>query len=347
MGHGTRRSAVGWAQAVRQGRRDVSIGEALAEARRRAGLTVAQVGYKTGIRETIITAIEDDDYSPCGGDSYARGYIRIIAQAVGADTEPLIREYNTAPPSPQPATEGTAPPSPQPATEGTVDPVTVTRMRGWIWRAWLAVVVAGIGVIWFGTAVVLHHTGTAAPSARAHSVAQSHPSQHRQAPPTQTPVPGTLTPATVPARTLSPVRATAFGPYGGSHGDNGNLASLAIDANPATAWHTDWYATARFGNLYPGTGLLMDMGRPVTITAAQITLGSSHGATLQLRIGTAPALADLPSVADAVDAGGMVRLPLTTPAHGRYVLIWFTGLPPGPAGTFQASVYSLRLEGRI
>jgi hypothetical protein len=37
---------------------------------------------------------------------------------------------------------------------------------------------------------------------------------------------------------------------------------------------------------------------------------------------------------------------LATPAHGRYVLIWFTRLPPDPAGTFQASVYNLRLEGR-
>jgi hypothetical protein len=89
------------------------------------------------------------------------------------------------------------------------------------------------------------------------------------------------------------------------------------------------------------------MGRPVTITAAQITLGSGHGATLQLRIGTAPTLADLPPVAHAGNASGVVRLRLTAPAHGHYVLIWFTSLPPGPAGTFQASVYSIRLQGRI
>jgi hypothetical protein len=42
----------------------------------------------------------------------------------------------------------------------------------------------------------------------------------------------------------------------------------------------------------------------------------------------------------------MMRLRLTTPAHGRYVLIWFTRLPPDPAGTFQASVHNVRLEGR-
>jgi hypothetical protein len=44
--------------------------------------------------------------------------------------------------------------------------------------------------------------------------------------------------------------------------------------------------------------------------------------------------------------GGVVRLRLTRPGRGRYVLLWFTRLPPDPAGTFQASVYSLQLEGR-
>jgi Helix-turn-helix domain len=64
---------LGGRRAIRQGRCDVSIGDALAEARRQAGLTVAEVSHRTGIRETIITAIEGDDYSACGGDSYARG----------------------------------------------------------------------------------------------------------------------------------------------------------------------------------------------------------------------------------------------------------------------------------
>ena len=63
-------------------------------------------------------------------------------------------------------------------------------------------------------------------------------------------------------------------------------------------------------------------------------------------MGAAPALAGLPPAAHVADAGGVVRLRLPTPAHGRYVLIWFTSLPPGPAGTFQARVYGLQLEGR-
>ena len=72
------------------------VGEALAEARGRAGLTVGEVSQRTRIRETIIRGIEDDDYSACGGDFYARGNIRSIATAVGTDPEPLICEYDAA-----------------------------------------------------------------------------------------------------------------------------------------------------------------------------------------------------------------------------------------------------------
>ena len=72
----------------------VSIGEILAQSRQRAGLSVARVSEQTRIRERIIRGVEDDDYSACGGDFYARGHIRAIATAVGTDPGPLIREYD-------------------------------------------------------------------------------------------------------------------------------------------------------------------------------------------------------------------------------------------------------------
>ena len=70
------------------------IGEILAQSRQRAGLSVARVSEQTRIRERIIRGVEDDDYSACGGDFYARGHIRAIATAVGTDPGPLIREYD-------------------------------------------------------------------------------------------------------------------------------------------------------------------------------------------------------------------------------------------------------------
>ena len=74
----------------------MSIGETLAAARRDAGLSVTQLSQRTRIRETVIQGIERDDFSPCGGDFYARGHIRSIAKIVGVDPEPLVREYDSA-----------------------------------------------------------------------------------------------------------------------------------------------------------------------------------------------------------------------------------------------------------
>jgi cytoskeletal protein RodZ len=79
----------------------VSIGDTLADARRQAGLTITQVSQRTCIRETIIRGIERGDFSACGGDFYARGHIRSIARAVGADDEELIREYDAQHGAPQ------------------------------------------------------------------------------------------------------------------------------------------------------------------------------------------------------------------------------------------------------
>jgi hypothetical protein len=188
------------------------------------------------------------------------------------------------------------------------------------------------------------HAAVAASAASKHAATDHHPRHARPnpAPKTSQPAEAPSPPPAMPAQTLTPVHASAFGPGGG---DNPQLAHLAIGGHRAAGWHTDWYTSARFGNLYLGTGLLLDMGRPVTVTAARITLGSARGASLQVRIGAKPALTAMPPAAHVSGTGGTVRLQLTTPAHGRYVLVWFTRLPADPAGTFQALVYNVSLEG--
>ena len=67
-----------------------SIGRALQQARIDAGLTVDEVSTSTRVRVPIVQAIEEDDFSRCGGDVYARGHIRTLARAVGLDPDPLI-----------------------------------------------------------------------------------------------------------------------------------------------------------------------------------------------------------------------------------------------------------------
>jgi hypothetical protein len=145
-------------------------------------------------------------------------------------------------------------------------------------------------------------------------------------------------------RSLQPSSASAFNPNG--QGDNNQLAPLAIDRSLTTAWQTDWYASPAFGNLEAGTGLMLDMGRVVTISGAQILLAAPRGADFQLRAGmSAGSLADVPVLASESGAGGWVRIRLSAPVHARYVVIWFTKLPADASGTFQVSVFDVRLEG--
>ncbi len=87
------------------------------------------------------------------------------------------------------------------------------------------------------------------------------------------------------------------------------------------------------------------MGRTVTITSAQIMLGVMTGADFQLRAGGEPVPADLQPTARAIEAGGLVTMRPARPAKARYLLLWFTRLPPDSSGTFQANIYGVRLHG--
>ena len=307
------------------------------------------------MREPVILDIEGDDYSACGGEFEVRGHIRVLAAAVGADPGPLIAAYDSARRGgPALAGEVTEPIPPVRVPPGRSEPVTPAATGGRRRRPALVValgvvLVAGLGVAGY---LLADPGGGGAPSAGAPTATASQAGRATRAASAPS---ATGSPQAAPAsastaagarpRRLTPVSATAFGSAGGP-GDNSDLARLAIDGNPATAWHTDWYSTARFGNLYPGTGLLVDMGHQATLTGAAIRLGRAHGASFQLRAGATPALASLRPVARASGAGGMVRLRFTRPVRGRYLLLWFTRLPPGPTGNFQASVYQLVLMGR-
>jgi transcriptional regulator with XRE-family HTH domain len=335
----------------------VSIGETLLAARQRAGLTVGDVSDETRIRSVLIRGIERDDFSGCGGDFYARGHIRAIANALGTDPRPLIEEYDAIKRTKDLEAAAVFAPS---------TPIKIRERRGVNWTAILSVLLLAV----LGFAGYLYVSGSghsAEPGRRSPAHRHGHGTSNLSSRSTRTPrastsggsggaSPGASTAggsggsspgASTAAKThvLAPVGATAFGPAGPGSGDDPGDAGLVIGRAVGTAWRTDWYATANFGGLQHGTGLLIDLGRPLTITAAEVTLGSASGADLQLRAGTAPALADLPTVAAATDAGGAVRLSLATPVLARYVLIWFTKLPPDSTGTFQASVYNVRIVG--
>ena len=177
-----------------------------------------------------------------------------------------------------------------------------------------------------------HHT------TRPRTQATSHPTAH----PSGSPASTTAASSPVPLRIAS---AAAFGPGGIGHGDNPAMASQAITSSGSAYWQTDWYATSHFGGLESGTGLLLDLGSPVSVTNAQLTLGPSAGGSLELLAGSTPVLADLHVVATAQNPGGTLNVPVASPVPGRYLLIWFTSLPPDSTGTYQVRVSHVQVSG--
>src|SRR5262249_38766104 len=112
--------------------------------------------------------------------------------------------------------------------------------------------------------------------------------------------PSAASPVTTQA--LTPASVAAFGPAGLGDGDDPQGAALAIGGDPAQPWISQWYATAQFGALKQGTGLLLDMGRPVTVASVRLSL-VYPGADVQLRAGSKPVSAWLPAVARVSDTG--------------------------------------------
>ncbi|MFJ4190721.1 helix-turn-helix domain-containing protein [Kitasatospora sp. NPDC089509] len=137
-----------------------SIGRVLSAARIEAGLTVDQVSTATRVRVPIVHAIEEDDFGRCGGDFYARGHIRAIAQAVGADGEALVARYDAA--------HGGSPASRSPATQ-LIDsgPIKVPARSRPNWAAaMVAAIVAVVALIGFNlVSGKSGHTGSGTASA--------------------------------------------------------------------------------------------------------------------------------------------------------------------------------------
>ena len=71
----------------------MSLGSLIAKARKDAGLSLEDLAAKTNIRMSVLSEIEKNDFSHCGGETYARGHIRNIAAILKADQKEFIRLY--------------------------------------------------------------------------------------------------------------------------------------------------------------------------------------------------------------------------------------------------------------
>lgn len=126
-------------------------------------------------------------------------------------------------------------------------------------------------------------------------------------------------------------------PPDGNGEENPELAGLAADGDPGTAWQTmEYYRDPKFGLLKQGVGLVVDLGKQQQVSSVEVTV---LGSPTSFEVLAAPeeeaaptGVAGLRQVAAADDVGGRTDLRLEGPVSTRYLVVWLTSLPPEGGG---------------
>lgn len=165
---------------------------------------------------------------------------------------------------------------------------------------------------------------------------------HRAAGPT----PSATTAGPSATAAITPQHVTEFDPYGDHKDPHVEEAPNAADGNPATAWHTQTFFSAKLGNEKPGVGLLVDLGSARSVSAVRLRLlGTGTSVALLESDGARPPGTDkqMTLVADAAGAGTQVTLRPAKPTTARYWVVWLTQLPSGGGG-FRGGVAEMTFE---
>jgi cytoskeletal protein RodZ len=73
----------------------MNLGEVLNAARTAAGLSIDDLAAITSVRAGLLVEMEQNNFSHCGGDIYARGHLRNIAPKLRLDAAKLVELYNS------------------------------------------------------------------------------------------------------------------------------------------------------------------------------------------------------------------------------------------------------------
>lgn len=71
----------------------MSLGSTIKETRKRVGVSIEKLAERTSIRATLLRDFELDDFSKCGGNTYARGHVRNIANALSVEPSLFLDLY--------------------------------------------------------------------------------------------------------------------------------------------------------------------------------------------------------------------------------------------------------------
>lgn len=159
-------------------------------------------------------------------------------------------------------------------------------------------------------------------------------------------------------RTFTIMKARSFDPFGDDDGngkpdkrkgtESEELVPVINDADATTAWLTSQYTSTDLDGK-EGVGVVLDLGAPQDVQQVSMRLvgkGSQVDVRVADRIYSDPAL--WTPLAGAFAPRDRLDLRAPRPVTGRYVLIWFTKVPPAEeqgTGVYQGGIKSVVVTG--
>ncbi|CAB4827213.1 unannotated protein [freshwater metagenome] len=72
----------------------MTLGSTIRDAREAARISLESLSDSTSIRMGLLTEMENNNFGHCGGDTYARGHLRTIANRIGLNPQILLDLYD-------------------------------------------------------------------------------------------------------------------------------------------------------------------------------------------------------------------------------------------------------------
>ena len=147
-----------------------------------------------------------------------------------------------------------------------------------------------------------------------------------------------------PVSVALPIRAVEdFDPEGTDQSERPEETGFAVDGDTSTAWHTERYASAEFGNLKSGVGLLIGLEEPAAVSEVVLE-APTPGARFEI-LGAEGADGQRPRLGGGTTTGAEQVVPLTGDTPQSAYVVWFTELAPDGNGRFWADVGEVTLKG--
>lgn len=161
---------------------------------------------------------------------------------------------------------------------------------------------------------------------------------------TQTTDDGDKTPTKAASAPITIAKGFDFDPFGDGSEKPTDIKK-AYDNDTSSYWQTDFYQGANFGNLKPGLGIILDLGKVQDV--GKVTVTFKGNTSVELRAASSDA-SSRPTTFDAytkVAEGSGTGVPLKPDkaVKSRYLLIWLTKLPLTEEGTYRGRVADIKV----